>query len=164
MAEQRRPTIDERLSREAYYLGQIARIMDRAVRVPGTPWRVGLDGFLGLIPGIGDTLGAAISSIIIVQSAASGISVWVLARMVLNVAIEWAVGVIPVVGDLFDFGWKANVRNFALYSRSLRDPRSTRRRSALYTVGMSVVIIVILAALFLLFLFALRWVWRFVTG
>jgi hypothetical protein len=156
--------MDRRTAREGDYLGYLARIMDSAIRVPGTSWRIGLDGIIGLIPGVGDTLGAAVSSIIIVQAALNGASFWILARMVLNVAIEWAAGTVPVVGDLFDFAWKANSKNVALYDESMRDPRSAARRSAAYTIGMALLIAVVLAGLFFLFLLALRGVWRFVTG
>ncbi|MBD3242312.1 MAG: DUF4112 domain-containing protein [Chitinivibrionales bacterium] len=139
-------------------------MMDDALRVPGTRWRVGLDGLIGLIPGLGDTVGAAVSSIIVVHAAMHGVPLWILGRMVLNVAVEWAVGLIPLMGDLFDFAWKANTKNIRLLLRYLDDPRRTARRSAVYVIFSTVAVILLLVGLFVLFLLGLRWVYRFIAG
>jgi len=97
-------------------LQRLARILDSSIALPGG-YRIGLDGFIGLVPGAGDIIGALLSSYIIVQSARLGASTLVLARMMLNVLIEAAVGLVPVVGDIFDFAWKANDRNVRLVEK-----------------------------------------------
>jgi Domain of unknown function (DUF4112) len=89
-------------------------LLDSAFAIPGTRFRIGLDGILGLIPGIGDATGAALSIYLIFEAARLGLPLSTLLRMVGNVAVETAVGAIPIVGDIFDIAWKANMRNMAL--------------------------------------------------
>ncbi|MEZ4433629.1 MAG: DUF4112 domain-containing protein [bacterium] len=108
---------------------RLAGLLDDAFTIPGTRLRFGLDGLLGLIPGVGDILGAAFSSFIIALAARAGAPRAVLARMAGNVAIETLVGAIPLIGDLFDFAWKANRRNVELLDRALQNPEKTARRS-----------------------------------
>lgn len=95
-------------------LDKLSRLLDNAFAIPGTRFRIGLDGILGLIPGIGDATGAALSIYLIVQAARLGLPVSTLLRMVGNVALETVVGAVPIVGDVFDIVWKANIRNMAL--------------------------------------------------
>jgi hypothetical protein len=108
----------------------LARVLDRAIRVPGTDMHLGLDGLIGLIPWFGDAAGAALSGAIVLAAIRAGASPSVLGRMVANVALDTALGAIPVVGDVFDFAWKANARNAALLGRFLDDPAPTRKASA----------------------------------
>ena len=74
------------------------------------PIRFGLDSIIGLIPGVGDSVGAALSSYIIFKAWSLNVSGATLGRMVLNTAIDSIVGAIPIVGDLFDVAWKANTK------------------------------------------------------
>jgi hypothetical protein len=96
------------------HLDNLSEILDSAFAIPGTRFRIGLDGILGLIPGIGDATGAALSLYLIFEAVRLGLPLSTLLRMVGNVAIETAVGAIPIVGDIFDIAWKANMRNMAL--------------------------------------------------
>lgn len=137
---------------------RLARTLDSSIRLPGG-YRVGLDGFLGLIPGAGDALGAALSTYIIVESARLGTSTWVLLRMMLNVLVETVIGVVPVLGDLFDFAWKANNRNIELLERTLpsadANPGGARRRLGTAAIGLlaafvGVLVVVIVFAVWLL--------------
>lgn len=96
------------------HLDNLSEILDSAFAIPGTRFRIGLDGILGLLPGIGDATGAALSIYLIFEAARLGLPLSTLLRMVGNVAIETAVGAIPIVGDIFDIAWKANMRNIAL--------------------------------------------------
>lgn len=93
---------------------RLARLMDSQFTIPGLPYKLGLDTIIGLIPGIGDTIGLAISGYIIAQAARMGVPKFDLARMGFNVGIDWLIGLIPLIGDLFDWGWKANNRNAAI--------------------------------------------------
>lgn len=86
---------------------------DSALTVPGTRFRFGLDPIIGLIPG-GDAVSGAVSLSVLVLALQYRLPVWVLWRMVINIALDTTVGLIPVVGDLFDFGFKANQRNMQL--------------------------------------------------
>jgi Domain of unknown function (DUF4112) len=88
---------------------------------------LGLDPILGLIPGIGDAAGAVLAAWILVEAFRLGASRATLARMAGNVALDAGLGAIPVLGDLFDFAWKANLRNVALLERHLAGPAQARR-------------------------------------
>jgi hypothetical protein len=92
----------------------LAHVMDSAFTIPGTSVRVGLDAVLGLIPGVGDAVSAALSSYIVWEARRLGLPRWKIARMVANVAVDAAVGVVPLVGDLFDVAFKANRRNLRI--------------------------------------------------
>jgi hypothetical protein len=82
--------------------------------VPGTGIRFGLDGMVGLIPGIGDSATALISLWFVLEGARLGLPKRKLARMLLNIGLDTAVGAIPVLGDVFDLAWKANRRNYSI--------------------------------------------------
>jgi hypothetical protein len=126
-------------------LRQLARLLDEAFRVPGTNLRFGLDAILGLIPGAGDIAGGLLSTVIILQAAKLGAPRSVLARMVLNVAIDSIVGAVPLLGDLFDIGWKSNTRNAALLQRYADRPQATRRASRL-TVALAITAVLLIVA------------------
>lgn len=121
----------------------LARLLDTAVRVPGTDIRLGLDPVLGLVPGAGDLLSGVLSAYVLVLAARAGAPSPVLFRMLVNVGADTLVGSVPVLGDLFDVGFKANARNVALLERHLGHPAETKRASAL-TAGA-----IVLAALLL---------------
>ncbi len=104
-----------------------ARIFDSAFRIPGTQITFGIDPLLGLVPGIGDLASPILSMFMVWHGARLKVPKIVLARMVLNALIDAAAGVVPVVGDLFDFGWKATVWNLALLERhAMPGQRPTR--------------------------------------
>lgn len=94
-------------------LERIARLMDSAVRIPGTRWRIGLDTIIGLVPGVGDTLALAPAAYIIASAWSMGLPKRTLARMAGRTTLDYAVGIVPLVGDLFDAGYKSNLRNVA---------------------------------------------------
>lgn len=108
---------------------KLARMMDDLVEIPGTGFRVGLDGILGLIPGLGDISTLFASSYIIFIAAKLRVSAPVLARMFLNMLIDSLLSAVPLLGDIFDFVWKANRKNLVLLERHLEEPQTTKRRS-----------------------------------
>lgn len=103
-------SVEERLVR----LERLATLMDAALVVPGTNIRFGADAVIGLIPGAGDLVSAAISSLIVLEARRMGAPGHLVARMVANIAIDGAVGTVPVLGDIFDFAFRANLRNVRL--------------------------------------------------
>ncbi len=145
-------------------LDRLSRLLDSAFPIPGTRFRVGLDGIFGLIPGIGDAVGATLSTYIIFEAARLGVPGRVLLRMIGNVAVETLVGAFPIVGDIFDIAWKANLRNVALLRAhcptSARAERSPRQIAAVF-LGIAVMIAVGLGALVIL---ALRVLYRLITA
>jgi hypothetical protein len=126
-------------------LERLASLLDAAIRIPGTRFRIGLDPLLGLIPGVGDGLGALLSSHIIAEAARLGAPRATILRMVANVAIEALIGVVPVLGDLFDAAWRANQRNVALLRAQARNPRrrTVVDRSIVYG-GLAVLVLALL--------------------
>lgn len=102
------------LSKDLRGMEFLARWMDSKFRIPGTNFHFGLDGLLGLIPGVGDLSTFAVSGYIVLLMAKNGAQGFVLARMILNILIDASLGAIPVVGDLFDFVHKANAKNMKL--------------------------------------------------
>jgi len=107
-------------------LDLLSHVLDDWFRIPGTSIRFGIDGIVGMIPGVGDILGGLASCIIVLAAWFRGVPKITVARMVANVAIEVAVGTIPLAGDVFDIAFKANRRNYKLLEASLRaTPRKT---------------------------------------
>lgn len=106
----------------------VARLLDDSWTIPGTNVRLGLDALVGLIPGIGDAISAAMSFWIITQAKKLGASRWLLARMSWNTIVDMGVGAVPLVGDAFDVAWKANRKNLALLERHVAQKRSSDRR------------------------------------
>jgi hypothetical protein len=92
-------------------------LLDSAFRVPGTNMTFGLDPIIGLIPWIGDITTPLFAAVLLLHAVRLRIPRVVQARMLMNAAIDLVIGLVPVAGDLFDFGWKANVRNLALLER-----------------------------------------------
>jgi len=92
----------------------LAKLMDSQFQIPGTNIRFGLDPLIGLVPGLGDFAGFLVSGYMILICARNGASGFLLARMTLNIIIDATIGSIPIIGDLFDFAYKANKRNLKL--------------------------------------------------
>lgn len=111
--------VREQTSRRLERLERLATNMDALFRVPGTNIRVGADSIVGLVPGIGDAAALAPSVYIIVQSRRMGAPWPLIGRMTFNVGVDAALGSVPLVGDLFDVGWKGNLRNTRLLRRHL---------------------------------------------
>ena len=109
---------DPELERQRQRLRRLARLLDSSIRLPGG-FRIGVDGLIGLVPGVGDLVGAGLSSYIVVQAARMKAPPRVLARMTWNVLLELVIGSVPVLGDLFDMVFKANERNVALLEAHL---------------------------------------------
>jgi hypothetical protein len=116
--------------------------------VPGTNLRFGLDPLLGLIPGAGDAVGAVLAGWILVEAVRLGASRATLVRMAGNVALDAILGAVPIIGDIFDFAWKANLRNVTLLKRHLMDPPRARRADRLFSACvLGGVIVLIVGAL-----------------
>lgn len=101
----------------------LAKLMDSAFVIPGLNRRIGLDAVLGLVPGVGDALSAALASYIIWEARQLGLPRWKIARMVANVAVDTALGAIPLAGDVFDVFFKSNERNLRIIHEHLGTPK-----------------------------------------
>jgi hypothetical protein len=132
---------DER--RRLERLRRVTRLLDNAIPIPGTRYRVGLDPILGLLPGVGDAIGTAMAGYLLVEAARFGVPRSVLVRMLLNIGVDTAVGAVPGVGDLFDFVWKADAKNLALLHEHLERPAATRRTSRRVLVAVVAALVVL---------------------
>ena len=141
------------VSRFAYWL-------DAGIRIPGTNLRFGLDPILGLIPGAGDAAGAVLAGWILVAAIRLGASRATVVRIAANIALDAAVGAVPLLGDIFDFAWKANLRNVALLERHITAPDHAERadRAFVWLVLGSVLALVL--GLLVLGILLTRWVFR----
>jgi hypothetical protein len=125
----------ERLQR----LRGIAWLLDNSIALPGG-YRIGVDALIGLVPGVGDAVGALLSAYILNEARALGAPRSVLLRMTGNVLIETVIGAVPFAGDLFDAAFKANMRNLALLERYDANPVASRRQSRWFLLGFGLLI------------------------
>jgi len=128
----------------------LSRVLDDAVRVPGTKLRFGLDGIIGLLPGAGDLLGSAFGLYALAAAGLAGAPRSVIVRMAANLAADAVVGAVPLLGDVFDFAFKAHRRNARLLEGWAAAPERTERASRLTVVAVVAgVTVVLLGALVL---------------
>ncbi len=141
-------------------LDLLSRVLDSWFRIPGTSIRFGIDGIIGLVPGIGDILAGLASCVIVFAAWARGAPYVTIARMLANVAIDVIIGAIPFLGDAFDVAWKANRRNYALLMRHIEQPRSHHWSDWLFLLSIALVI----AAILIVPLVLLAWLLHLTLG
>lgn len=143
-------------------LQRLAWLLDNSLPLPGMKFRVGVDAVLGLIPGLGDAAGVVLSSYIVHQAWRLGVPRSVLLRMWLNIVIEGVVGAVPLLGDLFDAAWKANMRNVALLEAHMNHPQRTASASRTLLALLLITVIAIVAAALAMGWLVLRWLMQWV--
>jgi hypothetical protein len=131
------------------HLRRATTLLDDGIRLRGTSFRFGLDPLLGLVPGVGDVAGAALSAAIITAAVRNGVSRFTLVRMAGNVALDATLGIVPLLGDLFDAAWKANRRNLILLERHLTEPPTAARADRRFVVVLVGALVVLVGALML---------------
>jgi hypothetical protein len=137
-----------------------ARLFDSAFRIPGTQITFGIDPILGLFPGIGDLVSPIFSLFLLWHGARLRVPKIVLARMVLNAAIDAGVGAIPVIGDLFDFAWKANAWNLALLEKHAMPGQRASSADWLFVIICCVIVVLVALIPILLLWLGLSWLER----
>jgi hypothetical protein len=144
------------------HIESLAKLMDSRFRFPGTNIRFGLDALIGLIPGAGDLSTFAVSSYMLYIMAQNGASGYVLARMILNVLMDGIIGSIPIVGDLFDIGFKANMRNLRLMQEHYQEGRHGGSAWKVIVPVLLIMLILLVALLWLAWkMAAALWNWLF---
>ncbi len=140
---------------------------DTVFEFPGLGFRFGLDPIIGLIPVAGDFATAVVSLYILTLAAEMQVPRSTMLRMGLNVAIDYFVGSIPIVGNIFDFAWKANARNMQLLERSLASPPAERRKQSLWDwlilVGLLVVLVILFIGSLVMAILIAAWITRLFT-
>ena len=118
-------------------LHRVSYILDNSIPIPGTGYRIGINPILGLVPVWGDVAGAILSGYIILNAVKLGVSRKVLLTMIYNILAETIIGVIPVLGNIFDATWKGNIRNMRLLEGYIGSPSPGR------TVSLKFVLLVV---------------------
>jgi hypothetical protein len=131
-------------------LRALTRLMDQAFGVPGTKWRFGLDALFGLVPGLGDIVGGVIAVYAVHVARQLRVPGVIQLHMLSNIAIDATVGTIPIVGDLFDFVFKAQTRNLALLDDWLQTPHEVTKRSQRGLLLVPLAILLVFATLTIL--------------
>lgn len=148
----------------------LARLLDSSMTVPGTGWKFGLDPIIGLIPGIGDLVGAVMSGYIILEAVRADVPAVTLVRMLVNVGIDTVIGAVPAVGDVFDAAWKSNTMNVALLERHVAGSESVpgsvpvKRRNVLGVIAIALIVLVLIVGAGLaLGIYVARLLWGLTT-
>jgi hypothetical protein len=155
---------DERAQRALDKLRLVTRLMDQAFGIPGTQWRFGLDALFGLVPGLGDIVGAVVAVYALHVARRLRAPGEVQLHMLTNIALDATVGTIPILGDLFDFAFKAQTRNLALIDDWLKTPQDARRRSRRGLILIPLVIFIVFVTLTVLGVVALFLFIRWLVG
>ena len=130
-------------------LDRISRWMDGLFRIPGVGWRFGLDAIVGLIPGVGDTATTLVSFYILAAAVRYRVPKITLLRMGLNIGIDYLLGAVPVVGDIFDAFWKSNQMNVELLRNRATVTKEEARHGRLSDwLFLAFIILLLLALLF----------------
>jgi hypothetical protein len=146
---------DEKLPRDLVALRKFAYLMDEAVGIPGTGHRIGLDAAIGFVPGIGDLIGALLSTWIIIGGLRHRVPLRKIIRMVVNVLLDMLVGEIPIFGDIFDIAFEENLMNMRLLLAHRDRSRPPRSFAAIgfatflilaFITGIGIVMIILLIA------------------
>lgn len=145
-------------------LRQICHLLDDALPIPGTPYRIGLDPILGLLPGGGDLIGAVFSGYVVFKAAQLGVPQETLIKMAANIVFDTVIGTVPVAGDLFDVAWKANIKNMKLLDAHVGSPEPGKKADWLFVAALLLGLMLIFAGVILLTVMFFGWVFRALTG
>lgn len=141
------------MKRKSRFIERLSWFLDESITLPGG-YKIGMDGFIGLIPGVGDFIGGLLSSVIIYKAHQIGVPRMVLGRMIINMIIDTVLGAIPIAGDAFDFVWKANKRNAILLDTYQQQPQQVYRKSLIQNI----IFIAVLLGILVLMIALISWV------
>lgn len=136
-----------------------AELLDSWFTIPGTKINIGLDPLIGLVSGVGDLAGAFLSVYFMFYATRLGAKSSVLLRMFMNIVADMTIGLIPVLGDLFDVAWKANLRNARLLEKLEEEPGKLERESTVFMWILFAVLVLILVGIVIIIGWAIAEVW-----
>ncbi|HEX8372239.1 MAG TPA: DUF4112 domain-containing protein [Chthoniobacterales bacterium] len=142
----------------------ISKVMDNVFVIPGTNIRFGIDPIIGLIPGLGDTSGALISSMLIFRGAQAGVPKVVLARMALNVLVNAIFGGVPFLGDLFSIWFKSNQMNYELYQKHAGGRTTASKSDWVFVISLLVALLVAVGCVIALSLTVIAALWKAINN
>jgi len=139
------------------HLERIGFLLERAIRIPGTDFRIGLDPIIGFFfPVVGDWVGGLVGVYVILASIRHGLPKSVITKMVFNVGVDFLLGSLPVVGDAFDFAWKSNTKNLRLLNRHASGKRGSAWSDWAWVLVLLGILAVVMIAIVGVALYALR--------
>jgi hypothetical protein len=140
---------------------KFAELLDSWFTIPGTKIKVGLDPIIGIVSGIGDLAGASLSVYFMFYATRLGAKSSVLLRMFMNIMADLTIGLIPILGDLFDVAWKANLRNVKLLEMLEEDPEKLEKESTVLMWVLFTILVLILIGVIIAIGWAVAEVWKF---
>jgi hypothetical protein len=152
------------MSRQDYiaFARLLAQVLDRSIRVPGTDIRIGLDPIVGLIPGFGDAVASLAGSMILFLAAQLHVPKIVLVRMSVNIAINGAIGSIPLLGDIFSVWFQSNVKNVELLERHVEEARISTLADWAFVIGLLLGIVGVFVGMLFAIACGFKAVWQWV--
>ncbi|MEG4117213.1 DUF4112 domain-containing protein [Microcoleus sp. N9_B4] len=145
-------------------LRRISHLLDNAIPIPGTKYRIGLDPILGLIPGGGDVISSIFAGYVVFKSAQMGVPQETLVKMAANIVFDTVAGTVPVAGDLLDVAWKANVKNIELLDTHLGSPEQGKKADWLFVAALLLGLILIVGGVIFLSVMLFGWLFQVITG
>jgi len=130
------------------WVERVSYLMDESLKIPGTNFRFGLDPILNLIPIVGDISGFAVSGMLVLTMAKKGVSNKVIVLMVLNIVLDFVIGAIPIIGNIFDFTYKANSRNIKLLKEHYSENKHQGSGKNIVAIVLVVLVIVLIALVY----------------
>ena len=130
------------------WVERVSYLMDESLKIPGTNFRFGLDPILNLIPFVGDISGFAVSGMLVLTMAKKGVSNKVIVLMVLNIVLDFVIGAIPIIGNIFDFTYKANSRNIKLLKEHYSENKHQGSGKNIVAIVLVVLVIVLIALVY----------------
>ena len=118
--------------------------LDNSIKIPGTNQKIGIDAIVGIIPILGDFIGAIFSTYILYSGIKMGVSSKIVKKMATNIAIEFIIGSIPIIGDIFDALWKANKRNVELIEEATLENQENYKLNYLIMASLIILILVLI--------------------
>ncbi|MBD1887540.1 MULTISPECIES: DUF4112 domain-containing protein [Microcoleus] len=143
---------------------RISHLLDNAIPIPGTKYRIGLDPILGLIPGGGDLISSIFAGYVVLKSAQMGVPRETLVQMAANIVFDTFAGTVPVAGDLLDVTWKANVKNIELLDAHLGSPEPGKKADWLFVAGLLLGLMLIVGGVIFLSVMLFGWLFQVITG
>lgn len=140
----------------------LAKILDSAIRIPGTRFTVGMDPLIGLVPGVGDAVASMMGTLLLVMAVRLGVPKIVLLRMSLNILVNGIAGAVPGLGDAFSFWFKSNQRNAALLRRATRAARPSTAADWFFVGGVLAGTVAALVGAIALVLWVIARLWEVV--
>ncbi|GAP94915.1 DUF4112 domain-containing protein [Leptolyngbya sp. NIES-2104] len=141
-------------------LRSLTHLLDNALPIPGTKFRIGIDPIIGLLPGGGDIAMSFVSSYILIEAARLGLPRSSLLRMLWNLILDAMLGIVPMAGDFVDLAWKANSKNLALIEAHLAKPGQQGKADYLFVALLILVFLSVVIAIGTLTVFLIRLIWN----